>query len=269
MPGKKTASKFDPVPEEKTCKKCGETKPFDLFSKGKRYPHGRRPTCKKCNAAYVKSRSILIKKEQEEIESMKMTYPRIPDHMKQCRDCLEVMRKENFRKHKETKDGYVNQCNKCLNAKRPSRAGSESAKRLWKKYYEKNSERLNEKRRGCKALAEKSRKRYEKNKEYMRKRQSEYGKLPSAKALNAARQKKREQRKRMATPSWLTEEHLLEMKHMYWLAGDLKAVSGQEYHVDHIVPLKGKNVCGLHVPWNLQILPADLNYRKSNRLEGF
>ena len=40
----------------------------------------------------------------------------------------------------------------------------------------------------------------------------------------------------------------------------------QEYHVDHIIPLKNSKVCGLHTQDNLQIIPAHDNLRKSNKL---
>jgi len=60
-----------------------------------------------------------------------------------------------------------------------------------------------------------------------------------------------------ATPPWITKEMILEMKGIY------ESTTKKE-HVDHIVPLKGKTVCGLHVPWNLQKLPEKTNLAKSN-----
>lgn len=62
----------------------------------------------------------------------------------------------------------------------------------------------------------------------------------------------------------LTPQQEQDIRDFYWLSKDLSAVSGEAYHVDHIIPLQGKNVCGLHVPWNLQILPADINLSKGN-----
>jgi hypothetical protein len=78
---------------------------------------------------------------------------------------------------------------------------------------------------------------------------------------------KRHASKLKATPPWLTEQHFAEIKAVYFHARDCQVVTGEGYHVDHIVPLQGKNVCGLHVPWNLQVLPAAVNIRKNNRYE--
>ena len=87
---------------------------------------------------------------------------------------------------------------------------------------------------------------------------------PEFKAKACNLQARRRSYKLKATPDWLTQEQLEDIKNFYWLAQDLKLVTGETYHVDHIVPLKGKSICGLHVPWNLQVLPADINLSKGN-----
>ncbi len=63
-----------------------------------------------------------------------------------------------------------------------------------------------------------------------------------------------------ATPAWLTREHKKEMIEVYRKSEQLGLT------VDHIVPLRGKTVCGLHVPWNLQLLTLSDNSRKNNSL---
>lgn len=63
-----------------------------------------------------------------------------------------------------------------------------------------------------------------------------------------------------ATPSWLTEEQHKAILTIYATALRENKV------VDHIVPLQGKTVCGLHVPWNLQVLDSTANASKGNKL---
>ena len=64
-----------------------------------------------------------------------------------------------------------------------------------------------------------------------------------------------------ACPKWLSNEQLEELRNFY-----INCPEG--YEVDHIIPLKGKNVRGLHVPWNLQYLKREDNNFKSNKFDG-
>lgn len=90
---------------------------------------------------------------------------------------------------------------------------------------------------------------------------------PTGKAAKKRNRVLRDRRNRQATPSWLTSGQKQDIAAIYEHMRDCKAVTGEDYHVDHIVPLKGETVCGLHVPWNLQVMPADVNISKSNSLD--
>ena len=68
-------------------------------------------------------------------------------------------------------------------------------------------------------------------------------------------------------PDWLNVGHLFEMECVYTYCSALRSV-GLDYHVDHAVPLRGESVSGLHVPWNLQVLPGRENMSKGNTFNG-
>jgi len=70
------------------------------------------------------------------------------------------------------------------------------------------------------------------------------------------------------TPKWLTDQDFADIKKFYDLAHELSQAYGFPWHVDHIIPLQGKTISGLHVVDNLQIMPGSENSRKGNRFYG-
>jgi|ERR1700679_863504 len=73
---------------------------------------------------------------------------------------------------------------------------------------------------------------------------------------------RREAARIMATPDWANREAIFKIYEECRMTSEL---TGEEYHVDHIVPLRSKLVCGLHVEWNLQVIEGSENKRKGNR----
>lgn len=68
------------------------------------------------------------------------------------------------------------------------------------------------------------------------------------------------------TPKWLTPTENWMIQEAYQLAALRTKLTGFEWHVDHVLPLQGKTVSGLHTPYNLQVIPAIENLAKSNRV---
>jgi hypothetical protein len=88
------------------------------------------------------------------------------------------------------------------------------------------------------------------------------------KAYDAFRQKMRRCDKLQATPPWVDEEEEFLMMEAFYLAQLRSEMFGFKWHVDHIVPLKHKEACGLHCMSNLQVIPAIQNLRKRNLYIG-
>ena len=95
-----------------------------------------------------------------------------------------------------------------------------------------------------------------------RKRQMDLEFAEKNKALVTSYKAKRRATLRQAMPPWLTQDQVLEIRAIYAEAKRLSDETGVPHDVDHIVPLAGKIVSGLHVPWNLRAIPKIENNRR-------
>jgi len=105
---------------------------------------------------------------------------------------------------------------------------------------------------------------YENNKDRLQQQTAEYA--SKNKDLCNAKCAKYNTIKMKAAPKWLTKDHFKQIESLYTKAKELEELDGVKRHVDHIVPLQNKIVCGLHVPWNLRVITAKENMLKSNKL---
>lgn len=175
------------------------------------------------------------------------------------RDNLKLKKSEYYQKNrkkilKKSKNYYNENKEQILtNSKEFSKARKERKKEYNKSYREKNKHRLN------KYMEQYYLDNTEKIKEY----QKEYNKNNKGK-INSDRAFRKHLKKK-ATPPWLSPEQLLEIEHKYVICASFSQLTNVKYHVDHIHPIKGKNLCGLHVPWNLRIISAIENLKKHNK----
>lgn len=121
---------------------------------------------------------------------------------------------------------------------------------------------------------------YQRNAETKRSKALEYyyADHEKSKKLQLARQKLRPEvaascsakhraSKLQRTPAWLTNFDKLKIKCLYSVAAMLTRENNEPWHVDHVIPLQGKLVSGLHVPSNMQVLRGVDNISKHNNFE--
>ena len=158
-----------------------------------------------------------------------------------CKDCL---------KQEDKAYRTANPKKKAEQVKNWRQANPNKAKDIAKRHFENNRD----------VMYQRTAKWREANREYSSQLSREWTKNNPSKA--AAQASKRRAKLLNATPVWAD---FTAIQAEYDLAEWCSKATGIKYHVDHIVPLKGKTVCGLHVPNNLQVIPAKDNHVKHNK----
>jgi len=170
-----------------------------------------------------------------------------------CRKCKLIKPKAEFRPDVRYKRGFTSWCRDChkaanrkfhtenleartIKAREWRAANKSKAREIWRRHHQNNAEA-----------------RAQQYAEWARKN-------PDKRAATSA---KRKAAKLLATPAWVDWGKVAAI---YAEAKAIQAQTGIPMHVDHIVPLQGENVCGLHWEGNLQILTASQNVAKHNRL---
>lgn len=193
---------------------------------------------------------------------------------KKCGKCGDTKLIGEFNKNKHSKDGHQAYCKSCyklymeiyrktnrdsiiLQSKLYREANRDEIRASQKEYYEANRDAVLSRKQSYSKLY------YAANKASIGFRNRSYGK--SYRKINSdkinAKTAIRRASKLQATPLWCNPAAVADF---YVASKMFKLYTGDEYHVDHIVPLKSDVVCGLHCESNLQLLLSSDNLSKGN-----
>jgi hypothetical protein len=272
--------------ETKKCKECDNTYDLSMFSKrsGKK--------CIDCHKEHVKlylikNRDVTNKRQKEyranlpserkiQLLEYKKEYNKINQddiskkrklYREKNEDYIKQYRYEYYHSTKEqnrdilrlkSREYYYNNLEKL----KAYRSKTKDRRKIYNRCYQiRNMDSIILKRI---ANRDKLKKYRQLNKDVIAKRNKEYwSRNRDKKNFNNS---KRRAIKLKAMPKWLDSDDLNQIKTIYTESRDKSKLTGVTYNVDHIHPLQGKDFCGLHVPWNLQLLTAHENMSKNNRL---
>ena len=163
--------------------------------------------------------------------------------VKTCTACKKEKEFSFFAKNKDGKFGLHSKCKECKN---------KSSQLLYSKTKEQRLVQINEWRA--------------KNKDLYQRKSREWNKAnKSARAAHYAKRRAAVLNRTLACDS---EKNDFFIKEIYSARSERSEMTGVMHHVDHIVPLQGETVSGLHVPWNLQVIPAYENLSKGNKYDA-
>ena len=174
-----------------------------------------------------------------------------PD-VKACTKCQAVKPLGDFYRSRDTKDGRAYHCKACMNerVKQWSSQNPDARAQHRKRWRDENLE-----------LAKQIEKRsYLENREQRLEYKRQWSAANKPRYCHYAMKRKVAQGR--ATPPWADPDAIVAV---YRQCAEVSQQTGVKHHVDHIIPLQGRTVCGLHVANNLQILTADANKRKANK----
>lgn len=190
---------------------------------------------------------------------------------KACSRCKVVKPVEAFGKNRKERDSLTRDCRVCRNALKmlhyyANREKQIAAARAWN-IRNADAVRANkraryqmDKVRQC-AI---SRENYSRNREKINAENAAWRKANPAKCAEI--KARRRAAKLQRTPPWLSPSQKEEIFNCYRTAREMSLMMLEPFHVDHIVPLQGDLVCGLHVPWNLDVVRGAENNQKYNKM---